>query len=118
MNNKFLFIKKLISYFPFINKTLRKIYYNYSFGVFFIPIKLDFSSDQILKAKVLRLNLSNFNDLKINYDYFLISHIKSIKDYPEKKLEELLHLIKNEKCDVAYDGNDAYYTEIVSIDFQ
>ena len=92
MNNKFLFIKKIISYFPFINKTLRKIYYNYIFGVFFIPIKLDFSSDQILKAKVFRLNLSNFNKLKINYDYFLISHNKSIKDYPKKKLEELLLL--------------------------
>ena len=117
MNNKFLFIKKIISYFPFINKTLRKIYYNYSFGVFFIPIKLDFSSDQILKAKVLRLNISNFNNLKINYDYFLISHNKFIKDYPEKKLVELLLLIKKEKCDVAYDGNDAYYTEIVSKDF-
>ena len=89
MNNKFLFIKKIISYFPFINKNLRKIYYNYSFGVFFIPIKLDFSSDQILKAKVLRLNLSNFNNLKINYDYFLISHNKSIKDYPKKKLEDI-----------------------------
>ena len=57
------------------------------------------------------------NQVQLNYDYFLISHNKSIKDYPVKKLEELLLLIKNEKCDVAYDGNDAYYTEIVSIDF-
>ena len=117
MNNKFLFVKKVISYFPFINKILRKIYYNYNFGVFFIPIKLDFSSNQILKTKVFRLNFSNFNNLKINYDYFLISHKKLIKDYPKKKLEELLHLIKNEKCDVAYDGNDAYHTELVSKKF-
>jgi SAM-dependent methyltransferase len=117
MNNKFLFLKKIISYFPFLNKFLRKIYYHYSFGVFFVPIKLDVSSNKILKSKVLRLNSSNFNNLKINYDYFLISHNKSIKDYPKKKLEELLLLIKNEKCDVAYDGNDAYYTEIVSKNF-
>ena len=53
----------------------------------------------------------------LNYDYFLISHNKSIKDYPVKKLEELLLLIKNEKCDVGYDGNDTYYTEIVSINW-
>ena len=117
MNNKFLFLKKIISYFPFINKTLRKIYYYYSFGVFLIPIKLNLSSDQIIKTKTLRLNLSNFNNLKINYDYFLITRDKSIKDYPKKKLEKLLFLIKNEKCDVAYDGDDAYYTELVSKDF-
>ena len=117
MNNKYLFIKKIISYFPFFNKIIRKIYYNYSFVTSFIPVKLDFSSDQILKKKVLRLNLSNFNNLKKNFKYFLVSHNKSIKDYPKKKLEELLLLIKNENCDVAYDGNDPHYTEIVSREF-
>ena len=58
-----------------------------------MPIKLDFSSDKILKTKVLRLNLSNFNNLKINYDYFLISHKKSIKDYP-KKLRKIITSLK------------------------
>ena len=35
MNKKFLFVKKVISYFPFIDKILRKIYYDYSFGVLY-----------------------------------------------------------------------------------
>ena len=79
-------------------------------------IKHNFDEYHIIETSDFAVN-QNFNNLKINYDYFLISHKKLIKDYPKKKLEELLHLIKNEKCDVAYDGNDAYHTELVSKEF-
>ncbi len=117
MNNKLVIIKKIISYFPLINKLIRKIYNNFYYGVYFMPIKLDFSYDQIIKRKISRLNLDNFNRFKENYDYFIIFQNKSLKNYSGEKLHKLINLIKNEKSDVAYDGNDPNYTEIATKKF-
>ena len=56
MNNKFKFLKKILSYFPFIDRIIRKIYKDYNYGTFFIPISLDASVEEILKSKSFKLN--------------------------------------------------------------
>ena len=109
-----IFLKKLLSYIPFLNKFIRKIYNKNKYGAIFIPIDFKFSNDQILKNKTYKLNLENFNALKKQFNFFLISNKKSILNYPKDKLEKLINLIKNNKAEVAYDGNDYYHTEIAS----
>ncbi len=117
MNNKFLFIKKLISYIPLLNKIVRKLYKSHTQKIFFIPISLDYSFEKIKKSKISKLNQKNFNNKKIGFDFFLISKNKLIKKYPEIKFKKLMSLIKEDKCDVAYDGDDLYQTEIASKKF-
>ena len=109
-----IFLKKLLSNIPFLNKFIRKIYNKNKYGAIFIPIDFKFSNDQILKNKTYKLNLENFNALKKQFNFFLISNKKSILNYPKDKLEKLINLIKNNKAEVAYDGNDYYHTEIAS----
>jgi len=117
MNNKFDLIKKIISYFPLINRLIRGIYNYFNYRVYFVPIRLDSSYIQIIKRKISRFDLNNFNRLKEDYDYFLIFQNKSLKNYSHKKLEKLINLITNEKSDVAYDGDDPNYTEIATKKF-
>ena len=117
MNTKFITIKRVISYFPFLNKLIRKFYTSFNHGAYFIPIKTDFSYEQIIKSEISKLNLDNFNRFKKDYNYFLIFQNKSLKDYSNKKIEKLINLIKNEKSDVAYDGDDSNQTEIASKKF-
>ena len=109
-----IFLKKLLSYIPFLNKFIRKIYNKNKYGAILIPIDFKFSNDQILKNKIYKLNLENFNTLKKKFNFFLISNKKSILNYPKDKLEKLINLIKNNKAEVAYDGDDYYHTEIAS----
>jgi SAM-dependent methyltransferase len=112
-----IFLKKILSYIPFLNKFIRKIYYRNKYGTFFIPVDFKFSNYQILKNKTYRLNLENFNKFKKKFNYFLISNKKTILDYPENKLERLIKLVKDNKAEVAYDGDDYYHTEIASNNF-
>ena len=115
MNNKKIFLKKLFSYFPPIERIVRKFYNKFMYGVFFIPVNLDTKINQILIRKAFRLNKKNFQRFKNNYEYFFIFDKRSNRDYPIKKLEKLLYLIKNEKAETAYDGDDFYNTEISSV---
>ena len=115
MNNKKIFLKKLISYFPPLERIARKIYNKFNYGVFFIPLNLDSEINQILTGKIYRLNNKNFQRFKNNYEYFFIFGKRSNIDYSKKKLEKLLDLIKNEKAETAYDGDDFYNTEISSV---
>ena len=65
-----IFLKKLLSYIPFLNKFIRKIYNKNKYGAIFIPIDFKFSNDQILKNKTYKLNLENFNTLKKQFNFF------------------------------------------------
>ena len=71
----------------------------------------------IVNAKAFKLDLKNFNKFKNKNDYFLISKNKQIKNYSTKKLEKLLHMIKVDKKDVAYDGDSFAQVEITSKGF-
>lgn len=117
MKKNKIFLKKILSYIPFLNKFIKKIYYKKKYGTIFIPINFKFSNDQILKDKTYELNLENFDKLKKKFDYFLISDKKSILNYSENKLKKLIELVKNKKVEVAYDGDDFYHTEIASSNF-
>ena len=120
MKNNKIFLKKLLSYIPFVNKFIRKAYYKYNYSTFFIPVDLKITSEQILQNNSYRLNLKNFTRFKEKFSYFLISRKSSFKDYPKIKLDKLLDFVKNNKAEVAYDGDDFYHTEITSgnvIDF-
>ncbi len=109
-----IFLKEIVSYIPIVNKYLRKIYNYFQNVTYFIPYEKNLSSAEIVRKKFYRLNLKNFNKFKIKYNYFLIFREKSIKNYPIKKLDEIKKLIEKEKAEVAYDGDDAFHTEIVS----
>jgi hypothetical protein len=95
MKKNKIFLKKILSYIPFLNKFIKKIYYKKKYGTIFIPINFKFSNDQILKDKTYELNLENFDKLKKKFDYFLISDKKSILNYSESKLKKLIELVKN-----------------------
>ena len=115
MNNKKIFLKKIISYFPPINRIVRKFYNKLRYGVFFIPVNFNDDIKQILTKKSYRLNNKNFQRFKKNYEYFLIFGRRSNKNYSKKKLEKLFHLIRHEKAETSYDGDDFYNTEISSV---
>lgn len=114
MKNEKIFLKKILSYFPLLNKIVRKIYYKLNYGTYFIPINLDDTIDLIFKKKSYRLNLNNFKKFEKKFNYFIVSQKKNLKSYPKDKLEALLKFIKFEKVDLAYDGDDFFHTEITS----
>ena len=115
MRNNKIFLKKLLSFVPYLNKFIRKVYYNINNGTFFIPLDLKILDQEKSKRKIYRLNLKNFLRFENKYSHFLVFNKKSILDYSKKKLNELTELITSEKFDVVYDGNDPNGTEIVSI---
>ena len=96
--NKKNFLKKILSYIPFLNKIIRKIYSRYKYSSCFIPINEQFSYEEVLKSKIYRLDLENFNKLKENYDYFFISKNNWIKRYPKEKFNKLVSIIKKERA--------------------
>ena len=114
MTNNKIFLKKFLSYIPFLDRFIRKIYFNYRFGTFFIPLDLEVSIDDLLKTKPLKLNIKNYKKIKGKFNYFLISETKSILNYPKDKLKKLISLVKDDKLDVSYDGDDFFNTEITS----
>ena len=114
MNNKKIILKKILSHFPAIDNFLRRIYYAYSYGTFFIPINLEMSVDQIIEAKSFKLNDKNFKKLCNKYDYFFISNKKSISNYSKIKLKNLINLIRDHQAELAYDGDDLNNAEISS----
>ena len=81
MNNKKVFLKKILSYFPFFNKIIRKIYNHYTYGTFFIPFRLNADDEGILKSKSYKLNNKNFEKFKNKYDHFIVSEKKVFSDY-------------------------------------
>ena len=113
INNK-IFLKKILSYLPLLNKLVRKIYSRFTNVTFFIPLDLNENVSKIVKNKIYRLNHKNFEKLNNNFNYFLIFKEKSIASYPLDKLKKLISLIKEHNADAAYDGDDFFYTEIAS----
>ncbi len=85
MNEKKIFLKKILSYFPFFEKIIRKIYNNFVYGTFFIPLNLDSNIEKTLHSKYFKLNNKNFKRFKNKYNYFLISKGKIFSSYPKKK---------------------------------
>ena len=65
-----IFLKKLLSYIPFLNKFIREVYNKNKYGAILIPIDFKFSDGQILKKKNYKLNLKNFNTLKKKFNFF------------------------------------------------
>ena len=96
MNNKKIFLKRILSYFPYVDRTLRDIFNRYFNGSFFIPLNLDQSSEKILQSKSYKLNRYNYEKLKKKYNFFLISSQRSMKNYSKKNLNVLISLIKNQ----------------------
>ena len=117
MKNKKEIIKKFLSYFPALYTFFQKIYRNHRYGTFFIPLKLESTVQTIEKAKAFKFNSKNFNIYKKDYSHFLIFKNNQVKNYPRKKLEKLLEIIKEEKKDVAYDGCSVDHVEIASKEF-
>lgn len=117
MNNKKVFLKKILSYFPFFNKIIRKIYNHYTYGTFFIPFRLNADDEEILKSKSYKLNNKNFEKFKNKYDHFIVSEKKVFSDYSKDKFKELLNITRNERNDVTYDGNNLFNMEICSVNF-
>ena len=60
MKNEKIFLKKILSYFPLLNKIVRKIYYKLNYGTYFIPINLDDTIDLIFKKKILQIKFKQF----------------------------------------------------------
>ena len=114
MNEFKFFLKKILSNFPFLNRVIRNIYNNYRDVTYFIPLEKNISVTENINKKLYRLNLKNFNKLKVNYEYFLIFKEKSIKNYSIIKLDKIKDLVLKHKADVAYDGDDQFNTEITS----
>tara|TARA_Y100000591_G_scaffold197029_1_gene170520 strand:- start:1309 stop:2424 length:1116 start_codon:yes stop_codon:yes gene_type:complete len=117
MNEKKIFLKKILSYFPFFEKIIRKIYNNFVYGTFFIPLNLDSNIEKTLHSKYFKLNNKNFKRFKNKYNYFLISKGKIFSSYPKKRLEELINLIKKYNADIAYDGDNFFNMEVASLNF-
>ena len=117
MKNKKEIFKIFLSYFPFIYKFFQKIYRRYKYSVFFIPLKLNSNIKIIIKSKPFRLTFKNFNMYKKDNSHFLIFKNKRLQNYPIKKLEKLLYIIKEEKKDVVYDGDSIEHVEIASKEF-
>ena len=49
--NRVIFLKKILSYVPYLNKIIRKIYSNYKYSSYFIPLDKHFSYKEVLKSK-------------------------------------------------------------------
>ena len=114
MKNEKIFLKRLLSQIPFLDRFVRKIYYKFNHNTFFIPINLYDDVNKIFDSKAYSLNQENLAKQSKRFDFFLISQRKSVKDYSKEKLKKLIDLIKENKSDLAYDGDDFYHTEIVS----
>jgi SAM-dependent methyltransferase len=115
MNNKKILLKKVLSYFPYIDRILRNIFNKYFNGSFIIPLNLDQSPEKILQSKSYKLNRYNYEKLKKKYNFFLISGQRSMINYSKNNLNVLISLIKNQEADIAYDGNDFFNTEVSSV---
>jgi len=110
-----LFLKKVISYLPiFLNNFIRRIYYKFLNVTYFIPIKKNYSPEEIINKKIHRLNFKNYEKAKKKYDHFLIFKGKSIKNYSTDSLIKIKNLIYEDQKDIVYDGNDRFNTEIAS----
>ena len=70
MNEFKFFLKKILSNFPFLNRVIRNIYNNYRDVTYFIPLEKNISATENINKKLYRLNLKNFNKLKVDYEYF------------------------------------------------
>ena len=108
------FLKKILSYFPLLNKIIRNIYNYHRDVTYFMPLEKNISAEENINKKLYRLNLKNFNKLKIDNEYFLIFKEKSIKNYSADKLNKIKDLVFKRNADVAYDGDDRFNTEITS----
>ena len=95
IKNKY-FIKKLISYVPYLNKLIRKFYFHFKDIAYFIPLNFEEKIDDVIKRKVYRLNLENFKKLEKKNKYFLVFRQKSIKNYSVNKLNKLKELVGHE----------------------
>ena len=114
MNYIILSLKKILSFFPFFNNLVRKIYKNLVNVVYFIPFKKGDNSKKIISSKCYRFNFQNFEKLKKNNDLFLITKNKYIKNYSLEKLDKIKNLIEKKEGDTVYDGDDSFDTEISS----
>lgn len=114
MNFIVLSLKKILSFFPFLNNLIRKIYKKLVNVVYFIPFKKGDSSKKIISRKCYRFNFKNFNKFKKNNDFFLITKNKNIKNFSLEKLEKIKNLIEIKEGDTVYDGDDPFDTEIAS----
>ena len=112
MNEFKFFLKKILSY-PLLNKIIRNIYNNYR-DIYFYSFEKNISAEENINKKLYRLNLKNFNKLKIDSEYFLIFKEKSIKNYATERLNKIKDLVLKHNADVAYDGDDKFNTEITS----
>ncbi len=120
MINRMIFLRKILSYFPFLKNYISKIYSSFKSGAYFIPFKENENFEKIISKKIYNLNFKNFEKFKNNNDLFLITTNKNIKNYPIEKFEKIKNLIIEKRADVAYDGDDPFNTEIASkkiIDF-
>ena len=81
MNNKFLFLKKILSLFPLLNNFARKIYKSFVNNGYFVPFKKGESSKKIILSKAYKFNPKNFEKFKKNYYFFLINKNKDISNY-------------------------------------
>ena len=108
------FLKKILTHFPLLNKIIRNIYNYHRDVTYFMPLEKNISAEENINKKLYRLNLKNFNKLKIDNEYFLIFKEKSIKNYSADKLNKIKDLVLKRNADVAYDGDDQFNTEITS----
>ena len=111
------YLKKIISFNPFIYNFIKKYYLKFKGNIFFIPMNIEYFKYKITKQKYFSFTESNLNRFKNRYDYFLIFREKTISEYPQENLQKLFDLIKNNNADVAYDGNCPNHTEIASKKF-
>lgn len=111
---KTLFLKKFLSFIPFLNNFVRKIYKNFTSVVYFIPFTKDENYKKIISGRRYKLNLKNFEKFKKRNDFFLITKNKNIQNYSIEKFNKLKSLIEKNKADVVYDGDDPFDTEISS----
>ena len=108
------FLKKILTHFPLLNKIIRNIYNYHRDVTYFMPLEKNISAEENINKKLYRLNLKNFNKLKIDNEYFLIFKEKSIKNYSADKLNKIKDLVLKRNADVDYDGDDQFNTEITS----
>ena len=52
MNNNKFFLKKILSYIPFLDRFIRKIYYNYKYNTLIIPLDFQHSEKKISGSKL------------------------------------------------------------------
>jgi len=108
------FLKRTLSYNKFVYNFFKKFYIKYKNNVYFIPANKKDIDSIIDYKKIYNLNLSNFNKLKDNNEFFLIVKKNRLKDLNRERLKELINIIRNDTVDVAYDGFCPNHTEICS----